>query len=54
MINSKTLFQQLTQQIHLAEDPDEIKSIVYLLFEKEFGLRRTDVMAEKEIPFIDQ
>ncbi|MCA4893997.1 MAG: peptide chain release factor N(5)-glutamine methyltransferase [Cytophagales bacterium] len=54
MINSKTLFQQLTQQIHLAEDPDEIKSILYLLFEKEFGLRRTDILAEKEISFIDQ
>ncbi|MFN6090159.1 MAG: peptide chain release factor N(5)-glutamine methyltransferase [Cyclobacteriaceae bacterium] len=53
MINSKTLFQQLTQQIHLAEDPDEIKSILYLLFEKEFGLRRTDILAEKEISFID-
>ncbi len=54
MINSKTLFQQLTQQIHLAEDPDEIKKILYLLFEKEFGLRRTDILAEKEISFIDQ
>ncbi|MCE2895803.1 MAG: peptide chain release factor N(5)-glutamine methyltransferase [Flammeovirgaceae bacterium] len=54
MINSKTLFQQLIQQIHLAQDPDEIKSILYLLFEKEFGLRRTDVLAEKEIPFIDR
>jgi release factor glutamine methyltransferase len=54
MINSKTLFQQLIRQIHLAEDPDEVKSILYLLFEKEFGLRRMDVLAEKEIPFIDQ
>ncbi len=54
MINSKTLFQQLTQQIHLAADPDEIKSILYLLFEKEFGLRRTDVLAEKEILLVDQ
>jgi release factor glutamine methyltransferase len=53
MINSKTLFQQLIQQIHLAEDPDEIKSILYLLFEKEFGLTRTDILAEKEIPFND-
>ncbi|MCX8491660.1 MAG: peptide chain release factor N(5)-glutamine methyltransferase [Cyclobacteriaceae bacterium] len=54
MINSKTLFQQLIQQIHLSEDRDEIKSILYLFFEKEFDLRRTDVLAEKEIPFIDQ
>jgi release factor glutamine methyltransferase len=53
MINSKTLFQQLIQQIHLAADPDEIKSILYLLFEKEFGLTRTDILAEKEIPFND-
>lgn len=53
MINSKTLFQQLTQKVHLPYDRDEIKSILYLLFEKEFGLSRTDILAEKEIPFND-
>ena len=53
MINSKTLFQQLTQKVHLPDDVDEIKSILYLLFEKEFGLTRTDILAEKEIPFND-
>jgi release factor glutamine methyltransferase len=53
MINSKILFQQLTQKVHLPDDVDEIKSILYLLFEKEFGLTRTDILAEKEIPFND-
>jgi release factor glutamine methyltransferase len=53
MINSKTLFHQLTQKVHLPDDVDEIKSILYLLFEKEFGLTRTDILAEKEIPFND-
>jgi release factor glutamine methyltransferase len=53
MINSKTLFHQLQKKITLAEDQEEIKSILYLLFEKEFGLSRTEILAEKEIKAID-
>jgi release factor glutamine methyltransferase len=49
MINSKTLFHQLQKQISINEDREEIKSILYLLFEKEFGLGRTEILAEKEI-----
>ncbi len=49
MINSKTLFNQLQKQIFIDEDQEEIKSILYLLFEKEFGLSRTEILAEKEI-----
>jgi release factor glutamine methyltransferase len=49
MINSKTLFHQLLKSITLEEDQEEVKSILYLLFEKEFGLSRTQILAEKEI-----
>jgi release factor glutamine methyltransferase len=53
MINSKTLFHQLQKKITLAEDQEEIKSILHLLFGKEFGLSRTEILAEKEIKTID-
>jgi release factor glutamine methyltransferase len=53
MINSKTLFHQLQKKITLAEDQEEVKSILYLLFEKEFGLNRTEILAEKEIKTTD-
>ncbi len=53
MTNSKTLFHQLQKKITLAEDQEEIKSILSLLFEKEFGLNRTEILAEKEIKTID-
>ena len=49
MTNAKTLFQQLQKEIVLPEEPKEISSMLYLLFEKEFGFSRTDIMAEKEI-----
>jgi release factor glutamine methyltransferase len=49
MMNAKTLFQHLQKEIALPEDPQEISSMLYLLFEKEFGLSRTDIMAEKEV-----
>jgi release factor glutamine methyltransferase len=47
--NSKTLFHQLKDLITLSEEEDEIRSILYLVFEKEFGLSRTDILAEKSI-----
>lgn len=53
MTNSKILFHQLQKKITLAEDQEEIKSILYLLLEKEFGLSRTEILAEKEIKAID-
>ncbi len=53
MTNSKTLFHQLQKEIQLSEEPDEIKSILYLLFKKEFGLTRTDILAEKNIDILD-
>jgi release factor glutamine methyltransferase len=54
MISSKTLFQQLRKKITLNEEEGEIKSILYLLFEKEFGLSRTEILAGKEIENIDE
>jgi release factor glutamine methyltransferase len=53
MTNSKTFFHQLQKKITLMEDQEEIKSMLYLLFEKEFGLSRTEILAEKEIKVID-
>ncbi len=53
MTNSKTLFHHLQKQIRLNEEPDEIKSILYLLFKKEFGFTRTDILAEKDIDLLD-
>ena len=50
MINSKTLFQQLLNNITLAETADEIKSILHSVFEMEFGFNSTDIIAEKQLP----
>lgn len=50
MPNSKTLFQQLQSKITLPESEDEIKSILHLVFEKEFGFNSTDILAEKQLP----
>jgi release factor glutamine methyltransferase len=54
MINSKTLFHQLQKKITLNEEEGEIKSMLYLLFEKEFGLSRTEILTEKKIESIDE
>lgn len=50
MINSKTLFQQLLNNITLTETADEIKSILHSVFEMEFGFNSTDIIAEKQLP----
>lgn len=49
MINSKTLFHQLLNNITLSETADEIKSILHSVFEKEFGFNSTDIIAEKQL-----
>jgi release factor glutamine methyltransferase len=54
MINSKTLFHQLQKKITLNEEEGEIKSILYLLFEKEFGLSRIEILTGKEIEDINE
>jgi release factor glutamine methyltransferase len=54
MISSKTLFHQLQKKITLNEEEGEIKSMLYLLLEKEFGLSHTEMLAGKEIENIDE
>lgn len=49
MKNSKILFQDFIKQIHTDEGEEEIKSIGYLVFEKIFGVSKTDIIAQKEI-----
>lgn len=54
MTNSKRLFHELQEKIVLeAENLDEIKAVLHLVFEKEFGLTATDILAEKTILNID-
>lgn len=56
MINSKILFQQLRKKITINEDEGEgeIKRMLYLLFEKEFGLSQTEIVTAKEIENVDE
>ncbi|MEO5603151.1 MAG: peptide chain release factor N(5)-glutamine methyltransferase [Cyclobacteriaceae bacterium] len=49
MKNSKVLFQEIVGRIRIPEDPQEIDSLAYLLFECVLGISKTDVMAGKEI-----
>lgn len=49
MKNSKALFLDLVNQIKIDESLDEIRSMVYLLFESLLSFSRTDILAEKEI-----
>jgi len=51
MKNSKTLFQDVVAGIHLDEPPEEIRGIVYLLFQSLFGLSKTDITAGKIVSF---
>ncbi|MEY4930515.1 MAG: peptide chain release factor N(5)-glutamine methyltransferase, partial [Bacteroidota bacterium] len=53
MTNSKEVFNDLVSRITLNEDKSEIQSIVYLLLEKKFGLTPTQILAGKEIAFVD-
>lgn len=49
MANSKTVFKDITNRIHLPESKDEIESIVYRLMENQFGLSRSLILMEKQI-----
>lgn len=53
MTNSKELFNRLMGKIDLEETPDEIQSILYLVFEHRFGLTKTDILAGKEVERAD-
>jgi release factor glutamine methyltransferase len=47
MANSKDVFKAFVESITLDEDPDEIKSIAYLVFEKLLGYTRADIASGK-------
>jgi release factor glutamine methyltransferase len=49
MANSKDVFSDLARQITLNEPVEEIESILYLLFDRHFGLSRKDILAGKKI-----
>lgn len=49
MTNSKTLFKDFMESLTLQESFSELESIAYLVFEKIFGLNKTEILAEKTI-----
>jgi len=53
MTNSKVLFNELKSNISIDESPSEIESILFLLFEKKFGLTKSNVLLEKQITITD-
>jgi release factor glutamine methyltransferase len=53
MMNSKAIFRDLQQRITLAEPPSEIQSLVYIIMNKLLNVSRTDIVAEKQVPFTD-
>ncbi|MFZ1808921.1 MAG: peptide chain release factor N(5)-glutamine methyltransferase [Cyclobacteriaceae bacterium] len=50
MPNSKDVFKWFVDQITLEEDPNEIKSIVYLLLEQKFNITKSQVIAASDLP----
>lgn len=51
MKNSKEIFRDLKQLVTLAEDPDEIQSILYMVLQHVLNLSRADIISEKPVPF---
>lgn len=49
MVNSKDLFRDLRKQVTLAEDAEELDSIVYLLLEDLSGISRSDVLIQRGV-----
>jgi release factor glutamine methyltransferase len=50
MNNSKAIFQDFVRQITLTADAEEVSAITYFVFEKLFGLTRTDILRDKQFP----
>jgi release factor glutamine methyltransferase len=50
-VNAKIIFNQFVQQLNIDEPSSEKEAIARLLFEHEYGLRYSDILAEKEIRF---
>ncbi|MBL0742256.1 peptide chain release factor N(5)-glutamine methyltransferase [Chryseolinea lacunae] len=51
MRNSKALFRYLVSRITLPDDADEVHTMAHIVLQHLFSLSRTDILAEKEIPF---
>ncbi|MEX1239408.1 MAG: peptide chain release factor N(5)-glutamine methyltransferase [Cyclobacteriaceae bacterium] len=51
MKNSRTVFQQVVDDIHLGESPEEIRDMAFVLLESTFGVSKTDIMAGKIVAF---
>jgi release factor glutamine methyltransferase len=51
MKNSRTLFQEVVSDLHLGENPDEIKDVAFILLESLFGVSKTDIMSGEIVAF---
>src|SRR5688572_13786184 len=51
MKNSRMVFQEVVAEIHLKENPEEIRDIAFILLESAFGVSKTDIMAGKIVAF---
>jgi release factor glutamine methyltransferase len=49
MINSKQLFQDFISKINDQSDQDEVASVGFRVFDKVFGLTRTEILGEKTV-----
>jgi release factor glutamine methyltransferase len=49
MKNSKALFDDFVNQLLLSEPTEEVQSIAFLVFEKLYGLSRSQIMADKPV-----
>lgn len=49
MINSKALFHDFVSRLTLKDDPEELRSMAYLVFENLFGFSKTDILSSREL-----
>jgi release factor glutamine methyltransferase len=54
LMNAKALFDSIVKEITLPDTEEEIRSIVFILIEKLYGLSQTDVLAKKPIRTINE
>lgn len=54
MKNSKALFQEIVSSINIHENPEEIQSIVYLIFANVLNISKTEIIAEKMISYSEE
>lgn len=49
MINSKALFNDFVSRLALKDDPEELRSVAYLVFESLFSFTKTDILSSREL-----